>query len=351
MFLELLSLRHMQSYQGCGAARCDRDGDRIGSTFKRVDVRLLLLRCCPLRASSGGALFRPGVKEVAMRTLTVVVALVVGMAVYATRPADAVQKTGEKVAAGLAERIQDLHLTDQQETKIADIRKDCKPKVEEAARDLAAIVKQEVEKVRAVLTPDQMRTLETAKEERKELRGERLAERIAHLQQLDLTDGEMAKIAEIRRECHPKTVKAMQGLEGILTQEQKTARVKALQAGMKRSEFIASLKLTNEQKEKVDAVGNEVRNVVRDELAKMQDVLTEGQKEQLQEFKTERREQVRDRLAYRIAHLKELNLTDAQRNQIAEIRQEFRPRVQEAGNKLRATIREEVEAIVSVIKR
>ena len=33
-----------------------------------------------------------------------------------------------------------------------------------------------------------------------------------------------------------------------------------------------------------------------------------------------------------------------------EIREEFRPKVQEAGNKLRATVREEVEAIVAVIK-
>ena len=33
-----------------------------------------------------------------------------------------------------------------------------------------------------------------------------------------------------------------------------------------------------------------------------------------------------------------------------EIREEFRPKVQEAGNKLRATVREEVEAIAAVIK-
>ena len=33
-----------------------------------------------------------------------------------------------------------------------------------------------------------------------------------------------------------------------------------------------------------------------------------------------------------------------------EIREAFRPKVQEAGNKLRATVREEVEAIAAVIK-
>src|SRR5262249_45008223 len=94
-------------------------------------------------------LFRPSVKEVVMRTLITVVALVVGLALYAARPAAAVQKAGEKIAAGLAERLQDLDLTEAQEAKIAEIRKEHGPKVKEAAKDLAAIVKEEVEKIRA----------------------------------------------------------------------------------------------------------------------------------------------------------------------------------------------------------
>ena len=52
----------------------------------------------------------------------------------------------------------------------------------------------------------------------------------------------------------------------------------------------------------------------------------------------------------RIANLKDLNLTDDQKTQIADIRKEYRPKVHEAGNKLRATVREEVEAILAVIK-
>src|SRR6516164_5087111 len=71
----------------------------------------VLLWCCPARAGSGAALFRPSVKEVAMRTLIAVVALVVVMAVLATLPAAAVQQAGEKVVV-MAERIQDLNLTD-----------------------------------------------------------------------------------------------------------------------------------------------------------------------------------------------------------------------------------------------
>jgi Spy/CpxP family protein refolding chaperone len=223
--------------------------------------------------------------------------------------------------------------------------------VRESAKALATLVKEEKDKIMAVLTPQQKTKLATFKEERAELRHERLAERLSHLKELDLTDDEMAKIAAIRKESHPKLVKAMEGLHGLLTPEQKTARTKALDAGMKRSEVIASLKLTGDQKEKVMAVGKEVCGILHDELARMRDVLTDTQKEKLQEFKAERREQVRDRHAFAIVHAKDLNLTDDQKQQVQAIRKEYRPRIHEAGNRLRADIREEVEAIVSVIKR
>jgi len=67
-------------------------------------------------------------------------------------------------------------------------------------------------------------------------------------------------------------------------------------------------------------------------------------------MKEDRREQVRDRLAFRIANLKELVLTDQQVSQIKAIRAEYRPRVQEAGNRLRAIVREEIAAVVIVLK-
>jgi Spy/CpxP family protein refolding chaperone len=284
-----------------------------------------------------------------MRPLMTVVALVMGIAVYAALPA-AAQGADEKAAVGLAERIQDLNLTDEQEAKIADIRKEYKPKVREAAKDLTGIVKEEVEKVRDVLTPEQRKKLEEAKEERKELRAERLTERIAHLEELDLTDGEVAKFTEIRKEFRPKIEKAMKGLEGLLSDEQKKDREEGLKAGKSRKEILASLKLTDEQKEKAEAVGKEVRALLREEMEKMRDVLSDGQKEKLQEFKDERKEQVRDRMAHRVANLKDLDLTDEQKTKIADIRKEYRPKVQEAGNKLRDTVREEVEAILAVIK-
>ena len=100
----------------------------------------------------------------------------------------------------------------------------------------------------------------------------------------------------------------------------------------------------------MEAVGKEVRALVREELEKMRDVLTEGQTEKLQEFAEERKEHVRDRHAHMIANFKDLNLTDEQKTQIREIRKEYRPKVQEAGNKLRATVREEMEAILAVVK-
>jgi Spy/CpxP family protein refolding chaperone len=85
-------------------------------------------------------------------------------------------------------------------------------------------------------------------------------------------------------------------------------------------------------------------------MEKLRAVLSPQQKEKLQEVKEETKENVRDRMAYRIATLKDLNLTDVQKSEIAAIRKAYRPRVQEADSKLRATVREEVEAILAVLK-
>src|SRR5208283_4998898 len=104
----------------------------------------------------------------------------------------------------LPEKIQDLQLTDEQEARIADIRMEYRPKIQEAAKDLATVVKEEVEKARAVLSPEQKTKLEAFKEERREQRGVGLAEQIAHLRELDLTDAETAQFAEIRKEYRPK---------------------------------------------------------------------------------------------------------------------------------------------------
>jgi Spy/CpxP family protein refolding chaperone len=285
-----------------------------------------------------------------MRTLVAVVALVVGLPAFAALPAAAEEKKAEKPERILVLWFQDLNLTDQQEAKIAEIRKEFHPKVQEAGKELATVVKEEMDKVRDVLTPEQKSKVDAFKEERQEDREEHLAERVAHLKELDLTDDEKAKISEIRKEFHPKIVKALEGLKGVLSDDQRKEREELLKAGKSRREIIASLKLTDDQKAKVESVGKEVHTLLREELEKMRDVLSESQRAKLPDFKEERKENVRDRRAHMVANVRELNLTDDQKTKISEIRKEFRPKVQEAGNKLRGTVREEMEAIMAVIK-
>jgi Spy/CpxP family protein refolding chaperone len=89
---------------------------------------------------------------------------------------------------------------------------------------------------------------------------------------------------------------------------------------------------------------------VREEMEKIRDVLTAEQREKLGELKEERKDRARNRWASRIANFQELNLTDEQKTKIEAIRKEFRPKVHEAGNKLRGAAREEIDMIVSVLK-
>jgi Spy/CpxP family protein refolding chaperone len=281
----------------------------------------------------------------------VVVGLVAAITAYPAVRLAADDKPDRPGARALVmERIQDLNLTDEQEAKITDIQKENKPKIEDAAKELQTIGKEELEKVDAVLTDEQKKKIAEMKEERREHRQDRLSERMAHLKDLDLTDAEMAKIVEIRQEYRPKVEKAFEGVKGVLNDDQKKAREESLNAGKKRKEVFGSLNLTDEQKQKIENAGKEARSLVHEELEKMKGVLSEGQQEKLQEFSDERKERVRDRRAHVISSAPELNLTAEQKTKIAEIRKEFRPKVQEAGNKLRSAIREEVEAILSVLK-
>jgi Spy/CpxP family protein refolding chaperone len=280
-----------------------------------------------------------------MKTLTAVLTVVVALWLSAQAHAQA-----QRERQRLGERLQDLHLTDAQEAKIADIRKQCRPEVEKAAKELAAVAQEELDKIRKILTPVQQQKLRAFAEERREHRLEGLCERVAHLRELDLTDAEVAKIQDIRKEFRPKIEKAMEGLQGTLSAEQRQARREALRAGKRRREVLAALKLTDEQKEKVQAVGKEVGALVREELRQVRDVLTAEQKEKLAELKDEHKDRVRDWLAHRVANAKELNLTEEQKSQIQEVRKEYRPKVHEAGNKIRAAVRDEVAQILAVLK-
>lgn len=287
-----------------------------------------------------------------MITRSALVTLAVGL-VFSPRLAaaqDPASGAGERAREHMAASMADLNLTDEQETKIADVRKENRPKVQEAAKELAGLVKEEVDKVRDVLNPEQREKIRALREERKERRIEGLAARIARLRDLDLTDSEIAQIEEIRESYRPKVQNLMKQMGEVLTDEQKEAREKALKAGESRREVRESLGLTREQREKVESIGKELVGVVRDELEKMRNVLSTEQQEKLVDLKEERSERVRDRMAHAIANFKDLELTEDQKNKITEIRQEFRPKVHEAGNKLRAAVRDEVSQILEIVR-
>ncbi len=250
----------------------------------------------------------------------------------------------------LVEKIQDLNLTAEQEKRIEDIQKECKPKVQEAAHAVTALVQEEVGKIHAVLSPEQNRRLRAFREERRESRIEGVAQLFAHVNELELTNAEMAQIGSIRREYRPKIAKALYTLRGVFTAEQNKARDAGMKAGKKHCEILASLKLTGAQKEKVATVCQEVRNLVREEMEKIMDVLNATQQEKLAEFKNERADQIGDRLAARIVHFRSLNLTREQRTKIENIRKEYRPKIQAAGNAFRVAVRAELGRVVGVIK-
>jgi Spy/CpxP family protein refolding chaperone len=251
---------------------------------------------------------------------------------------------------GAVERIRDLNLTDEQEAAIAGIREEYAPKVEEAASQLSTAINEAKDAAREFLTPEQKAKLAAMKEERKTWRAETMAERVAHLRELDLTDEEMTKLGAIRKEYRPKIVEALEGLKGVLTPEQAKMREEGLKAGKSRREIAASLNLTSDQKTQVEATGEQVRALVREELTKMRDVLNPEQREKLAAMKEDRREQFRARTFFAMENLKSLNLTDEQMTQLKGVQTEYGPRIEEAGNQFRAVIREELRAILGVLK-
>jgi Spy/CpxP family protein refolding chaperone len=259
------------------------------------------------------------------------------------------EQSPDNQAKTLVVSIQDIQLTDDQEAKIDAIRKEYRPQNEENAKELKSLVKEEVDQVQNVLTPEQKPKIRAILEERRDFKEESLAQRIAGLKQLDLTESETAKIAGIRDEFRPKLEESVKQLNGLLTDVQKKSREEAIEAGKPRREVLQALNLSSDQKTKLQTVAKELKDLVGDELAKIRGVLTAEQQETLKDLRAERRETVRDQIAHQIANLRDLDLTEQQKDRLMNIRQELRPKIQEAGNKLRASVREEVEKIVAVI--
>src|SRR5262249_28154598 len=76
------------------------------------------------------------------------------------------EPSGGPTVVLVTERVQDLSLTDDQEAKIKNIRSEYKPKVAEAAKELASQIKDEVEQIRGVLTDEQKEKLQAFRDER-----------------------------------------------------------------------------------------------------------------------------------------------------------------------------------------
>jgi Spy/CpxP family protein refolding chaperone len=246
--------------------------------------------------------------------------------------------------------VQDIELTDEQEAKIAAIRKEYASKIKEDAKELKSLANEQLEKIRGVFTPEQRAKIQSIIAERREFKEESLAHAIANLKELDLTEAELAKIREIRREYRPKMDEAIRQLENLLTDAQEKAREEALKAGKTRREVLQAINLTGEQRAELENTATQLKNLVGNEVEKIRGVLTASQKETLQDQREERAEMVRDRLAHQIANLRDLNITDEQKTKLTNIRQEYRPKLQELGNRLRTAIGEEVQKVVAVLK-
>jgi len=108
---------------------------------------------------------------------------------------------------------------------------------------------------------------------------------------LDLSDEQKDKLGKIRDEFDGKQQTIMAKLHDVLTDEQKQigkeAMDKANETGKKDRQFYqsleASLKLTDDQKQKMEPIGTELRTLVSETLKAVTDVLTPEQKEKLQQ--------------------------------------------------------------------
>ena len=108
-------------------------------------------------------------KEVLMKTRIAIATLVLTLGAAGLCSAQQPQEGGTSV-----ERIRDIGLTEAQEAAIAGVRDEYAPKVEEAVTALKSVADEELDKLRAVLTPEQLLKIENMKEERKTLRVEAL---------------------------------------------------------------------------------------------------------------------------------------------------------------------------------
>ena len=112
----------------------------------------------------------------------------------------------------------------------------------------------------------------------------------AAIESMDLSEDQKEKLGKIRDDFEVKKQEIQGKLAELLTEEQKQTAKDALdsarQAGKKGREVYqsleASLKITDEQKQKMEPIGKELQKLVSDTMKQVVEVLTPEQKETLQ---------------------------------------------------------------------
>jgi Spy/CpxP family protein refolding chaperone len=113
---------------------------------------------------------------------------------------------------------------------------------------------------------------------------------------LDLTDAQKAKIEDIKKEFGPKLKAAQEKSDSILTDEQKKARSEVFQKAREsregfqnmRETIEKAMKLTDEQKKKLDEARKVSEELNKALMDKVTEVLTPEQKEKLQKAREQR---------------------------------------------------------------
>ena len=111
------------------------------------------------------------------------------------------------------------------------------------------------------------------------------------LGELDLTQEQKEELKKLRETLGPKGKEILGKMEDVLTEEQKIAGDEAMrevkESGKKgRALFVAieaALKLTDEQKEKMDKIAPEVSALQRQAMKEIRGILTPEQQEKLKE--------------------------------------------------------------------
>lgn len=180
-------------------------------------------------------------------------------------------------------------------------------------------------------------------------------DRWAMLQGVNLTDDQKAKVEAVKQEYGAKFKEDRGKIDSILTEAQRKARdeaVKAARAAGKRGEEVwtaakAAVTLTDEQKAKMAEVRKGGEALRKEAHEKIMAILTTEQKEQLK--KSHEGMRGHPQMGRGGEMLEGLNLTDEQKANVAEIRKEYAPKLEEAGKDVKALRKEVHEKILACL--